>query len=44
VFTRAEEVATMERPGSRISVSPVDVTRSRTVSIRSWGVGSFSPL
>lgn len=44
VLTRAEEVATMERPGSRMRVSPVDATRSRTVSIRSCGDGSTSPL
>lgn len=44
VLTSAEEVATSERPGSRMSVRPVDFTRSRTVSIRSFGVGSTSPL
>lgn len=34
----------MERPGSMMSVRPRDDTRSRTVSMRSLGVGSTSPL
>ena len=44
VLTSALLVATMERPGSMISVRPDDVTTSRTVSIRSVGDGSTSPL
>jgi len=44
VLTRAELVATMDLPGSMMSVSPDDLTTSRTVSIRSVGVGSTSPL
>jgi len=31
----------MERPGSITSVSPSDLTMSRTVSMRSVGVGSL---
>lgn len=34
----------MERPGSMIRVRPREETRSRTVSIRSLGVGRMSPL
>lgn len=44
VLTKQEEVATMERPGSMIRVRPREETRSRTVSIRSLGVGRMSPL
>jgi hypothetical protein len=44
VLTKAELVATMDLPGSMMSVSPDDLTTSRTVSIRSVGVGSTSPL
>lgn len=44
VLTKAHELATMERPGSMTSVRPREETRSRTVSIRSLGVGSTSPL
>lgn len=44
VLTKALELATMERPGSMMRVRPREETRSRTVSIRSLGVGSTSPL
>lgn len=44
VLTSAALVATMERPGSIMMVRPRSCTRSRTVSIRSMGVGSLSPL
>lgn len=44
VLTNAQLVAIMDRPGSRMSLSPDSVTRSRTVSMRSFGVGSLSPL
>ena len=44
VLTSAQLVAIMLRPGSRMSFRPDAVTRSRTVSMRSFGVGSLSPL
>lgn len=44
VLTSALLVATMERPGSMMRVRPDDLTMSRTVSIRSVGVGRMSPL
>lgn len=44
VLTRALLVATMERPGSMMSVRPDCFTMSRTVLIRSVGVGRMSPL
>lgn len=44
VLTSALLVATMERPGSMMSVRPDCLTMSRTVSIRSVGVGRMSPL
>ena len=44
VLTRAQLVATMERPGSMISVRPEALTMSRTVLIKSVGVGNTSFL
>jgi hypothetical protein len=44
VLTSALLVATMERPGSMMSVRPDALTMSRTVSMRSVGVGRMSPL
>ena len=44
VLTRAEVLAIMDLPGSMMSVSPSEETRSRTVSIKSLGDGSTSPL
>jgi hypothetical protein len=38
------ELATMDLPGSMTRVNPSEDTKSRTVSIRSIGVGSVSPL
>jgi hypothetical protein len=44
VLTNALLVATMDLPGSMMRVSPLCFTMSRTVSIRSVGVGRMSPL
>lgn len=44
VLTRAALVATMDLPGSMIIVSPRSSTTPLIVSIRSFGVGSLSPL
>ena len=44
VLTRAALVATMDLPGSMMIVSPRSSTTPLIVSIRSFGVGSLSPL
>lgn len=44
VLTRAALVATMDLPGSMMIVSPRSSTTPLIVSIRSFGVGSWSPL
>lgn len=44
VLTNALLVATIDLPGSMMSVRPLAFTMSRTVSIRSVGLGRMSPL
>ena len=44
VFTSAAALPTIERPGSRIMVSPRSATRSRTLATKSTGLGNLSPL
>ena len=44
VLTSAALVATIDLPGSMMIVNPRSSTTPRMVSIKSFGVGSLSPL